>query len=78
MNKFTTILCLLFCSCVRPSPQQHEAAKTAILQQAQERVNQVISQLRQDCDSSLLEMARYKADSIRRKGQAAMRTKMKQ
>ena len=67
MKKLILALVVALAGCESASDQT-EAQATIRIQahrQMEEKVNDVIKQLREDCDSSLLEAAKFKVDSIR-------------
>jgi hypothetical protein len=55
----------LACNTSTDPQAAQEAARLKATAAMEQKVNEVITQLRVDCDSSLLSMARYQADSIR-------------
>ncbi|WP_153800759.1 hypothetical protein [Foetidibacter luteolus] len=70
MNKiYLACLCVLLCNCTqKQDAMQLETLKGKAKLEAEQKVNRVIKELREDCDSTLLELATQKADSIRRAG----------
>ena len=67
MKKLLALTGLLICGCKAKSPSDLDKWKNSVTQESQQRADEIISQLIEDCDSSLLQTAHYKADSIRRK-----------
>jgi uncharacterized membrane protein len=70
MNKLCLPACclLLLLAACRNRAQDDEVLtdKLKAAVQTEEKVNKVIEQLRKDCDSTLLQEALYRADSIRK------------
>lgn len=67
-NKPGVITLLFFAGCTTsPSSQLTTADSLQMINQMQEKVNTISAQLHADCDSTLLQEAMYKADSIRKK-----------
>lgn len=60
-EKMAVFILLLFCSCKIDSSAH---LKQQAEQEMHEKVQTIITQVREDCDSNLYQLARYKADSI--------------
>lgn len=67
MKKLLYTVFLMISGCTQKSPERMDEWKNSVTLQSQQRVDEIISQLNEDCDSNLLQTAHYKADSIRRK-----------
>ena len=60
-EKLAVVFLFLLCSCKTDHvPQLKQQAE----QEMHEKVQTIVTQLREDCDSNLYQLARYKADSI--------------
>jgi hypothetical protein len=67
-NKTAAIMLLFFAACTTPPHSQLTTADSLqMIDQMQKKVNTISAQLHADCDSALLQEAKYKADSIRMK-----------
>jgi Tfp pilus assembly protein PilP len=65
MRRLFVLIILLFSSCSQRSSEELANWKASATQKSDEKVNEIIRQLQEDCDSSLLQMAHDRADSIR-------------
>ena len=67
-NKLYFVALLLFAACnAHKSPALTTADSLQMINNMQQKVNKIALQLYEDCDSTLLQTAQYKADSIRKK-----------
>lgn len=71
MKKSLIILSFAACmaACRQPTQQSKEVSAAEQLKanmEMEEKVKKVVEQLHRDCDSSLLQLARYKVDSARK------------
>ncbi len=67
MKQFTPVLFLLIAGCTQNIKEESARYQLATQQESQARVAEIISQLKEDCDSSLMQTAYTKVDSIKRK-----------
>jgi Tfp pilus assembly protein PilP len=58
------ICCFALLSCHKNKEEELQQWKAGVQRQSEKRVDEIIRQLEEDCDSSLMQMARTKADSI--------------
>ncbi|MBN9295959.1 MAG: hypothetical protein J0I41_03060 [Filimonas sp.] len=69
---FVALLFLAACNTRKP-PALTTADSLEMINNMQQKVNKIALQLYEDCDSTLLQTAQYKADSIRKKRTAIKR-----
>ncbi len=64
--KKVALLIMLTAACTQRPVQEELRWKKQTITEADERVSDIIAQLKEDCDSTLMQMARKKADSIKK------------
>jgi len=64
--KKVAILVMLTVGCTQQPVQEELRWKKQTSTAADERVSAIIAQLKEDCDSTLMQMARKKADSLKK------------